>query len=57
MGVKGFDSVGEAREAVKLKNVYRCKCEECRSNVEPIDLFADGNRRLRMHDDMGRGRE
>lgn len=28
-GVRGFDTVTEALEAVKRKHIYPCQCEEC----------------------------
>lgn len=28
-GVMGFDTVREARDSAKLKNIYRCSCAEC----------------------------
>ncbi len=29
-GVMGFDTLREARDAIKLKNVERCTCKECK---------------------------
>lgn len=28
-GVRGFDTVAEARKAITLKNLYPCRCQEC----------------------------
>ncbi|HYW76262.1 MAG TPA: hypothetical protein VFA48_06510 [Gammaproteobacteria bacterium] len=28
-GVRGFDTVREAREATRLKALYRCRCQQC----------------------------
>ena len=28
-GVRGFDTLTEAREATKIKNLNRCHCDEC----------------------------
>lgn len=30
-GVRGFDTLAEAKEETKRKNVYRCNCRECAS--------------------------
>lgn len=31
-GVMGFETVSEAREATKRKNIYPCKCNRCRKD-------------------------
>lgn len=32
-GVRGFDTITEARRASARKRVYPCGCDECRANV------------------------
>ncbi len=32
-GVMSFETVTEAREAIKLKNVYKCTCAVCRDHI------------------------
>jgi hypothetical protein len=37
-GVMSFEAITEAREAIKLKNVYRCSCDACRNYIGVRDL-------------------
>lgn len=36
-GVRGFDSAADARYESARKRLYRCRCEECRSNAAGRD--------------------
>lgn len=32
-GVRGFDTVKEARHATALRRIHKCRCEECLDNL------------------------
>lgn len=32
-GVRGFDTITEARDATRIKALYRCDCAECNANA------------------------
>ena len=33
-GVRGFDTVREAKTATRIKGLYRCQCYDCRERVD-----------------------
>lgn len=34
-GVMSFETITEAKDATKLRNLYRCNCRECSARKQP----------------------